>query len=421
MSPPRPRTTWQPPPRAPWVARLNALGENLGDDGRSLVSLEESDVLRSACEATGLDDFGDDWFREPLSVLLRAFEDEAKLTLLGRLIARTDVQRVLENRLRIEDHLAHHPEIHEETIEAPLVVTGLGRAGTTFLHELLAQDPDNRVPMLWEMMDSVPPPEPATYETDPRILASHRQISLMDEIVPAFPSMQEVAGDLPNECIFLLAHQFAADHFIGEYDIPTYMGWTSFHDLAPAYAYHGKILRLLQSRHRRKRWALKAPSHLHLLPTLFAAYPDARVVIPHRDPLRVLGSLTNLMASLRWMRSDHVDYASIVEAMSFGAHYQMENLTKLRDEGTVPHEQILDVRYADLVADPIATVRTIYTHYEIDFTGAFEERLEARLASRPRDKRAVHEYSFADTGLDLAEERAKHEAYQARYDVPSEL
>lgn len=413
--------TWQPPTRAPWVEQLNVLGENTGDGGRHLVSLDEADLLDAAVRATSLKDFGDDWFREPLGVLLHAFEDEAKLTLLGRLIARSDVQRILENRLRIEDHVKHHPEVHEERIEAPLVVTGLGRAGTTFLHELLAQDPDNRVPMLWEMMYSVPPPEPGTYSTDPRIESSHREISIMDEIVPAFPSMQEVAGDLPNECIFLLAHQLATDKFIGEFDIPSYMGWTSAHDLGPAYAYHATQLRLLQSRHRGKRWALKAPSHLHLLPTLFATYPDARVVIPHRDPLKVLGSLANLMASLRWMRSDHVDYEGIVGTMGFGFHYQMENLSRLRDEGTIPGDQVFDVRYADLVKDPVATVRRIYANFEIPFTSAFEEGLAKRLADRPRARRGAHEYRFEDTGLDLAEERARHAAYQARYDVPSEV
>ncbi|MDG2305349.1 MAG: sulfotransferase [Candidatus Binatia bacterium] len=412
---------WQPPPRAPWVDQLNALGENLDGGGRSLVSLDAAGLLRDAAAGTGLDDFGDDWFREPLGVLLRSFEEEAKLTLVGRLIARADVQRLLSNRLRIEDHVKRHPEIGDQKIEAPIVVTGLGRAGTTFLHELLAQDPDNRVPMLWEMMYSVPPPETATYETDPRILASHREISLMDEVVPAFQSMQEVAGDLPNECIFLVAHQLSTDKFIGEFDIPSYMGWTSFNDQRPAYEYHQKILRLLQSRHRGTRWALKAPSHLHLLPTLFATYPDARVVIPHRDPLRVLGSLSNLMASLRWMRSNEVDYDGIVAAMNFGAQYQMDNLSQQRDDGTVPTDQILDIRYVDLVADPIATMKRIYAYFEITFSTAFETRLQARLGSRPRGDRAAHEYTFDDTGLDLAKERAKHAGYQERYDVPSEL
>lgn len=413
--------SWQRPPRAEWVDRLNALGEATGDAGRALVSLDEAEIFAAATAATGLDDFGDDWFREPCSVFLRALEDEARLTLTGRLVARAEVQRILQNRLRVEDHIARHPEVGGESIDAPLVVTGLGRAGTTFLHELLAQDPDNRVPMLWEMMHSVPPPEPATFETDSRIRAAHLEISLMDEIVPAFPSMQEVAGDQPNECIFLVAHQFATDKWIGEFDVPSYMEWTSFRDVGPAYAYHRRMLQLLQSRHRRARWALKAPSYLHLLPTLFSIYPDARVVIPHRDPLRVLGSLSNLMASLRWMRSDHVDYQTIVATMAFGFAYQMENLSKMRDEGTIPSGQIFDVRYADLVADPVGTVKRIYANYDIPFTRAYQSRLQERLETRRRDRRAPHEYSFDDTGLDLAEERARHAGYQARYDVPSEV
>ena len=412
---------WTPPARAPWVDKLNSLGENLGCDGRSLISLSETEIVEAATKNTGLDDFGDSWFREPLSVLLKAFEEEAKLTLTGRLLARAEVQRILESRLRIEDHLARHPAILEDPVEAPIVVTGLGRAGTTFLHELLAQDPDNRVPMLWEMMYPVPPPQEQTYLSDPRILASHREISIMDEIVPAFPSMQEVAGDLPNECIFLVAHQLSSDKFIGEFDVPSYMGWTSFNDQRPAYQYHRRLLQLLQSEYRKPRWALKAPSHLHNLPNLFAVYPDARVVVPHRDPVRVLGSLTNLMASLRWMRSNHVDYESIVAAMSFGFAYQMENLSKLRDDGSIPNDQICDVRYADLVRDPVATVASIYQAFEIPFTSQYEANLHARLKSRPRDRRALHEYSFDDTGLDLTAERERHREYQQRYDVPSEL
>jgi len=137
-----------------------------------------------------------------------------------------------------------------------LVVTGLGRAGTTFLHELLAQDPANRVPMLWETMYSVPAPETVTYETDPRIAQAHLEASLMDEIVPAVVTMQEIGGDLPTECIYLFAHQFASDMWIGTYNIPSYMRWMVGSDPAPAYAYHRRMLELLQWRHRLDRWVV---------------------------------------------------------------------------------------------------------------------------------------------------------------------
>lgn len=411
---------WTPPPRSPWAEHLIALGRQLGDDGRSLVELDAEAMLVRAAAATGLDDYGDPWFREPLAIFVDSLAEEAELHLLGRLLARAEILRILRNRLRIEDHWRRAPELGEETIREPLVVTGLGRAGTTFLHELLAEDPANRSPRLWEMWDSVPPPEP-TAERDPRIERSEHEAALLAEIAPAFATMQELAGDLPNECIHIFAHQFATDMWLGFYHVPRYMSWLVGSDPAPVYAYHRRVLQLLQSRHRRDRWILKAPSHLHELPALFREYPDARVVISHRDPLRVLGSLTDLMATLQWMRSDRVRYDEIVRSMAFGFAFQLENVTRQREQGIVPDGRILDVRYADLVADPIGTVRGIYRHFDLPFGDELEVRLHARLAARPRGRRGAHDYRFEDTGLDLATERARLAAYQQRYGIPSEV
>lgn len=142
---------WQPPARKDWVAHLNALGSNLADGGRSLVPLDPDRMLEDARQATGLDDFGDDWFQEPYRVLVKSLEEEARLTLLGRIMIRSDIARVLESRLRVEDLLSRHPEIEEQPVAPVHVVTGLGRSGTSILHELFTLDPDNRVPMLWEM------------------------------------------------------------------------------------------------------------------------------------------------------------------------------------------------------------------------------------------------------------------------------
>lgn len=416
-----PDVRWSPPPKEPWVDRLNQLGRTLGDAGRGLVALDEATLLAAARAATGEDDFGDGWFREPLRVLLAALEEEAELTLLGRIFARSEVQRLLQNRLRIEGWWRAHPELREERIEAPVFVTGLGRSGTTLLHELLAEDPAHRVPMLWELFDSVPPPETATYFSDPRIRAADLEITLMDAAIPAVTGMHENAGDLPTECIFLFAHQLATDMFTGEFRVPSYTMWLSRADAAPRYAYHRRILQLLQSRHRGERWALKAPSHLSDLPALFATYPDARVVITHRDPLRVVGSLCNLMATLHAMRSDRVDYAAMVLAMSFGLPMLCERVTKLRDEGGVPEDRIDDVRYADLVADPIGTVRSLYARWGRKLQADVEQRMRRHLEDRRARPHGTHEYAFETTGLDLATERAKVAAYQARYDVPSEV
>ena len=413
---------WSPNPQASWVESFNALGANLGEEGqRSLVSLDEAAMLAAACRATGLEDYGDDAFRDGLRRLLEALEGEAQMNLLGRLLARQEIQRILQTRLQIQATLTERPEIEQEEIRAPIFITGLARTGTTFLHELLTADDRNRVPMLWETMYPAPPPETASFTTDPRIAAADREIRIMDEIVPAFPSMHENRGDLPTECIFLLAQEFATDMFSGSHEIPSYSAWMSTTDKVASYRAHRRLLQLLQSRHRRERWVLKAPSHLAQLPALFEVYPDAHVVITHRDPLRVLGSLTNLMATLRGMRSDHVDYASVVWQMSPGYEMLVGKVMEQRAAGLLPEEQITDVLYRDLVADPVGSVRRVYDRVGVALPDRVRGQVQRHVEGRPRDKHGVHAYRFADTGLDLAQERAKYAAYQERHGVPSEV
>lgn len=412
---------WNPTPQPRWLDALNALGDNLGDAGAAMVSLDEASLLESAAANTGLDDFGGDWFREPLHILLTALENEANLTLTGRVLARAEIQRILQNRLRLEDTWKRHPEILQQPIDAPIVVTGLGRSGTTLLHELLAEDPANRVPRQWETMYSVPP-QAGQSESDSRIAGVEREIVMMDECDPAFPAMHELGARLPAECIYIFAHQFATDKFTGEYFTPSYALWHADCDRTPVYNYHRRVLQLLQWRHPGERWVLKAPSHISRLHTLFATYPDARVVVTHRDPLRVIGSLANLMATLQRMRSDHVHYELQIEGMAESFAANMEKMADARRGGELPDGRITDVLYRDLVADPIATVEQLYGHWGINLADAARQRMQAYLDRRGHGKgRATHQYRFADTGLNRDRMRERYARYMNTYDVPEEV
>jgi hypothetical protein len=413
---------WEPPARAPWVDKLAAVGRGLGDDGRSVVSLRPDDLLGAAVEASGLDDFGDDWFRAPLDLLCRALDDEAQLHLGGRLRARAELQRLAENRLALVDLWAREPSIGDESVRAPLVVTGLGRSGTTLLHELLACDPANRPPLLWELLHTVPPPVEASSVDDPRAQLADDEITVMDEMVPAFTAMHENRGHLPTECIFAFAHQFSSDQFTGLYNVPSYTIARSSLDQAPIYEWHRRMLQTLQWGAPTRRWVLKAPSHLSSLALLFATYPDARVVITHRDPLRVVGSLADMMATLHWMHSDHVDHAVLVEFLCLGLELQMDAVTAERDRGDLPESQIADVRYSDLVADPVGTVTRLYDSWDLEVSDPFERALGAYVDSRHAHRGAGgHDYRFEDTGLDLATHRELVRPYQERFGVRSEV
>lgn len=418
---------WEPPERKPWVEKLVAYGRGLGDDGRSIVSLRPEDILAAASTTTGLTDFGDDWFREPLDRLCTALDDEAELHLAGRLRARAELQVILQNRLRLVDLWKQEPGIAREVIRAPIVVTGLGRSGTTLLHELLACDPDNRPALLWELVHTVPGAASATGATDQSggvdwAAVTDAEIRMMDEMVPAFTSMHENGGGLPTECIFAFAHQFSSDMFTGIYNVPSYTIWRSGVDQAPIYEWHRRMLQTLQWARPTERWALKAPSHLSHLPLLFATYPDVRVVMTHRDPLRVVGSLADTMATLHWMHSNRPPHEGLVEFLCMGVELQMNAVTKERDSGSLRAGQISDVRYQDLVADPEGTVEGLYEGWGLSLSDAARAALRAYISER-HEHRAVgeHRYRFEDTGLDLAEHRALVAGYQERFGVPSEV
>lgn len=403
-----------------WLVRINQLGRSLLASGGTGVPLDVDSLVAEARRNTGLDDFGDDGFREPLAVLCDSLENEAKLTLVGRILARTDVVNLLENRLQIADTYSKHPEIHDEVVEAPLFIIGLPRSGTSILHELLAQDPAHRVPLSWEARFPCPPPESATYETDPRIAMAEDVFTFWNELVPEYQSMHEMGAKIPCECIWLTAHSFVCEEFLGRQQLPSYGAWYGQADLRPAYAIHRQLLKLLQWKHRRERWMLKAPSHMAALDVLLEEYPDARIIQTHRDPLKSMGSTASLLSALSWMRSDDADVELIKAGFGGeGMAHRLETAMAARNRANAA--QFFDVRYQDVMRDPFETIAKLYDHFGIELTREADERMRAYLAAKPQGKHGVHHYSFGDLNLDLATERARFAAYQERFDVPSEV
>lgn len=405
--------------RPAWVDGVNALGANLGG-AEHLVALDADSLLVAARAATGLDDFGDDGWREPFAVLTDALAREAKLNTVGRLLTRAELVRVLANRLRLVDLWKREPEILAGEVRAPIFIVGTARSGTSILHEVLAQDPRLRSPATWEIFYSVPPPEAATCATDARIAGTDHEVKLWQEIAPEYLTMHANAAVHPQECIFLMAHELASEHFSGVHDVPSYALWLATHDLAPSFRFHRRMLQTLQWRHPGERWLLKAPSHLTVLPALFAVYPDARVVFTHRDPAKTVPSTASLMATLRRMRRDHVDANAIAKLLVRGVAMGLEKMMAERASGAIPDAQFVDLRYADLMRDPLAAVRAVYDRLDMTLPAEVADRMRAYLAAKPRAKHGAHRYRLEDFGLDRARLRRGYAAYCTRFDVPAE-
>jgi len=379
-------------------------------------------MVEAAMEATGYNDLGEDSWRDGLLRLLDDLDGPARLNDLGRTIVEGEMVNYLTTRLRILDWRHQHPEVADGAIARPIVIVGQPRTGTTILYDLLAQDPSNRAPLTWEVDQPVPPPETATFTTDPRIAESDAIAAMPDLIIPGFTDFHPLGATLAQECVRITGADFRSMIFPTQYDVPAYDRWLLHEsDMAPAYRWHRIFLQHLQSRHAGDRWLLKSPCHLWSLGALLDEYPDALVIQTHRDPVRVISSISALAALLRSMASDEASVAVAAAEYAEDIILGLDRSVAARVDGTLPADQVVDVQFGEFMADPFATIGTVYDALGLAFTAEAETRMRAFLETHPGDGGGGgSRYTFADTGLDADELRDRTRAYQEYFDVPSE-
>lgn len=407
-------------PRRPIAIRLlNAAGRIGERIGLPMARLDESKLLAEAQRRARLEDFGNESFRAGLGVLLASLEGEARLTALGRMMAKERVVSLLASRLRLVDWRKHHPEVAGQQIHSPWFVLGLPRTGTTLLYGLLAQDPEHRSPMSWEVAEPVPPPETATFDTDPRIEANQRQIDGLEKIAPGFQAIHPVGARLPQECISLTALEFKSHEFAISFDIPAYLDWLyNRQDMRSAYRFHSEMLQHLQSRHHRPRWVLKAPVHLFTLDALLERYPDARIIQTHRDPLDVMASVSSLHYVLRGAATDAVDPIAVGRQQVTLWSEMLRRGMAARDRRAAEADRFCDVQFNDLLADPIGCVRRVYAHFDTPLSSEAETRMRRYLAENPREKHGTHRYMLETFSIDPVRDGARFDAYCECYRIP---
>lgn len=411
---------WTPPPRPEWLQRINDEGRHM--DITSLVPLDSRELLATAQSNTGFSDFGSDEWREPFEIFVRALNEEAELHLFGRLLARSDILRWLEARLGIEAAYKAHPEIEDEVIDAPMIVSGLPRSGTSILFEILAQDHQFGSPRNWEILLPYPPPEAATYNTDPRIERAEHLVTQWTRTVPTYATMHEMGANIPNECIVAMSCTFLTENITALYQIPSYNEYLYSHDLTPAYSYYKRLLKLLQWRNPRKHWLLKTPSHIGNLPVVFKTFPDARVIFTHRDPIKAQASVTNLLGTLYWMRSDKAFNAQAFENLLTPENVaaRLNNVVDQIENRTIPVEQMHNFRYVDLIERPLEAIPQLYASAGLTLTDAALENMREYLRNKPQGKFGAHSYSVGERE-EIARKRAYFQRYQDYYDVPDEV
>jgi hypothetical protein len=399
---------------------LNLAGRGANIVGLHPVKLGLEPLLQKAMDNTGLNDFGGDEFQQPLALLLDSLEREAKLSLLGRMVARGDLLRTLENRLGLVALCKQHPEITEQPIERPIFVVGPPRSGTTIFHDLLTLDPNNRIPLSWETAYPLPPPETASYRSDPRIARVQADLDRVDKLLPEFKKMHPMGAERAQECVAITAHDFASMIYQVQFNVPGYDRWVLDCDMQSALQWHRRFLQVLQWKAPGKRWVLKSPQHMWHLQHIHREYPDALFVQTHRDPVRILVSMSNLAATLRRLASDEVDLPEIAAYYAQALANGYNNTVAYRQSGRLPQSQVVDLYFKDFVADPVGTVRKAYEHFDLELPERAAQSMQSFLRDNPADKHGKHVYSLADTGLKEGYLRELFSPYQRYFNIPTE-
>ncbi|MAG34479.1 MAG: sulfotransferase family protein [Deltaproteobacteria bacterium] len=412
--------TYRPRPRPEWAREILDIGRKI--DAKGVIPLDEESLLCCATENTGLSDFGDEDWCEPFRILLSDLEECADLNFFGRIMTRNDLLTHLEGRLQVVDWFKNHPEVEDEVIEEPVFIVGLPRSGTTIMLEILGADPGARTVKMWEAKYPVPPPAPGDPRPDPRIAKAQGVVGLQDRITPEWATMHKVGAELPVECIEWTYSSFVSYAFSASFAVPNYTRYIAGNDHASAFEWHKKILKLLQSTGRPHHWLLKGPTHLPVLPALFDAYPDARLVLMLRDPVKAAASVMNVSGTLYYMRSDNLGLnKSFGKSIDGNSTYKtLEDVIAWMEDGTIPRDRIHPLSYLDFFADPDKTLEALYAAMGFPLAKESKQSMLDYIANKPKGKFGAHEY---DTGGDavIAEARKEFRPFQEYFGVRSEI
>ena len=387
--------------------------------GNDETRLTPESLIAAAAEATRLDakPFADPRLIEALVALTSSLQEEASLSPFGRLAARWELTRMLSTLLILADAEREDPAILRRPLAPPIFIAGLPRSGTTFLHGLLAEDPLNRVPRIWEAIYPYPKHRAAGFAAGWRKV--QLQLRLFARLSPGIRSLHPIEADAPQECIEFTSHVFRSPRFDDVYRAPSYRAWLDASGYDEGYRFHARFLRHLQGAGRApRRWILKSPEHVFSFDALAHVFPDAMLVLVHRDPGHVLASAARLTELLRAPFTTAIDRREIGRKVADYWQDGMRRMVKIADDPAFPlRSRVVHVRYHSLVADPVGAIGRIYDAFGLELSRAARAAMAAKVAQAPNGGYGANRYRPEEFGIDLERERERASVYAERFGV----
>jgi hypothetical protein len=368
---------------------------------------------------TRLKDFGDPPLTPALPLLLESLDGEANLRPLGRFLIRVHLRDLLQTRLRlVEAWKRRWAAIEREQVRRPVFIVGIPRSGNTLLHELLAAIPANRAPRVWEVMyplaaggDESPGPEPYIRKTEACLWWFRRLAPRADSVYP-------MRAMTPHECVAIQSYTFMSEEFVSTCRIPSYEAFLRATDLTPVYAWEKRFLQYLQLSAPGKRWVLKSPDHVYGLEALFSTFPDAILVQTHRNPVEVLMSSADLTQVLQGLYGRAGDPVETLARETRTLAENTDRFLQFRERHPELGDRIIDIRYSDLVAQPVKAVQAVYERIEATLSETDAERVQQVADSRSRYPGPRASAQRCRLGFEPGADLRKFEKYCLRFGLP---
>ena len=392
-----------------WVRTVNAIGGSFEPVGRP-----SGDIYWERAQRLN-PDAGDPTpeTRAALAVLTQSLNEEAALNFIGKIAAWIDCTRMAATHLRVEQALREAPAIEETVLPPPVFVLGLFRSGTTILHRLLAEDPDNRTLPHWESFDPVHTPE----GPEPRKRKLARMLTLADVLSPSIRAIHPMDAHQTDECRGMFTNVFRTPQFNVQYRVGGYVDWLLAQDATIAYRHHRRQLQLAY--HHRpygKRFVLKDPTHTFFVDTILEVFPNARFVFIHRDPAETLSSICSLHAYTRSVFSSEVDADAIGDELS------KSYMTRLLEPAVaavdrLPADRIAHVRSPDLSRDPVGTIAQAYRVLGMELGDEARGAMHDYMRAKREKASARHVHTVEGFGLERDAIHERFASYCARFDL----
>ena len=387
-----------------------------------MTQIDPGRLKQQAAQEAGNAEFGEDAFAEFYDRFVGSLNSEgARLTPLGVQRASANIVRALRNRLLQQDWLAREPAIGDQAIDRPILLMGLPRSGTTFMHHLFDHDPDMRLLRFWETLQTSPPPATDAESVAQRLAFAHQMKAQALSDKSDFDSLHLLDPDGPDECTSLLDQVFGMVGVLNLYRIPGYFQWLADSaDFRKVYAHHKSVLQHLQWQSPPRRWVMKYPNYIMSMAQLRETYPDALFVVSHRDPVQTLASLCKLTHVLREVSYDESDNDPHQVGKDIWHFVQTHVDHMLEYRRTSGDTGIVDVAYRQLIENPTGVVQSVYTTAGMVFPESVRAEIADWSAKNPKGKRGVNSYNLEDYGLDRDAVESGFADYRNAFDIPPE-